>query len=143
MIGLTKFSDAELKQELEQREQERRRRLVIPDSPVGWWKVSTEGDCEGKSTRDLGLHYGHIGDIALALAGASYYALSFSPASDPRQIDETGNRRETALIGVMQIANISSNTLNDQELDSLRKFFGPKWKLSAGNYYQSVRIEKK
>ena len=43
-----------------------------------YWKVSTEGDCEGRSTRDLGVHYGYLDDIAFSLADQSYYALKFS-----------------------------------------------------------------
>ena len=35
----------------------------------GTFKVTTEGDCEGKSTRDLGVHTGYIDEIAFALAG--------------------------------------------------------------------------
>lgn len=38
------------------------------DNPFGIWHVTTEGDCEGRSTRDLGIHEGYIDEIALALA---------------------------------------------------------------------------
>ncbi len=48
-------------------------------SPVGWWTVSTEGDVEGRSTRDLGTHYGHVAEIALFLADKSFYSLHFMP----------------------------------------------------------------
>ena len=30
------------------------------DNPFGIWHVTTEGDCEGRSTRDLGIHEGYI-----------------------------------------------------------------------------------
>jgi hypothetical protein len=54
----------------------------FPDSPVGWWKVTTEGDCEGRTTRDLGIFYGHIVDIAAGLANkCTEYSLQFEPAS--------------------------------------------------------------
>lgn len=43
----------------------------------GFWKVTTEGDCEGRSTRDLGMHFGFIDDIAFALADQCYYSLCF------------------------------------------------------------------
>lgn len=42
-----------------------------------FWKVTTEGDCEGRSVRDLGTHFGYIDDIAFALADKSYYSLCF------------------------------------------------------------------
>lgn len=49
-------------------------------NPVGWWNVTTEGDVEGRTTRRLGAHYGHIADIALTLADQTCYSLQFEPA---------------------------------------------------------------
>jgi hypothetical protein len=43
----------------------------------GTWKVTTEGDCEGRSTRDLGTHTGYLDEIAFALAKDVYYSLRF------------------------------------------------------------------
>lgn len=48
------------------------------ESPIGWWNVTTEGDCEGRSVRDLGTFYGHVAEIALATEGC-YYSLKFEP----------------------------------------------------------------
>lgn len=47
--------------------------------PVQVWRVTTEGDCEGRTTRDLGEFYGHIAEIAFSLADKVYYSLHFSP----------------------------------------------------------------
>lgn len=47
----------------------------MSDSPVGWWEVTTEGDCEGRSTTKLGIHYGHVAEIALSLRAG--YSLRF------------------------------------------------------------------
>lgn len=49
------------------------------ESPVGWWRVTTEGDVEGRTTKTLGDFYGHVAEIAFALAKESFYALEFSP----------------------------------------------------------------
>lgn len=49
--------------------------------PVGWWCVSTEGDCEGKSTEELGEHFGHVVEIALELSARSSYKLTFRKSS--------------------------------------------------------------
>lgn len=46
-------------------------------NPKAFWKVTTEGDCEGRSVCDLGTHFGYIDDIAFALADKSYYSLCF------------------------------------------------------------------
>ena len=35
-------------------------------NPYGIWIVTTEGDCEGRSTRHLGVFQGYIDDIAFA-----------------------------------------------------------------------------
>lgn len=44
----------------------------------GLWHVTTEGDCEGRSTKDLGTHEGFLDEIAFSLAGAVEYGLQFS-----------------------------------------------------------------
>lgn len=49
------------------------------ESPVGFWKVYTEGDCEGRTITQLGYWYGHVVEIAFYLANKSYYSLSFEP----------------------------------------------------------------
>ena len=55
------------------------------DSPVGWWKVTTEGDCEGRSTNQLGTHYGHVVEIALSITGGCGYSFRFEKAKSPQQ----------------------------------------------------------
>ncbi len=54
-------------------------------TPVRWWEVSTEGDCEGKSSKHLGIHYGHIAEIAFSLGNQGGYQLYF----EPREMDST------------------------------------------------------
>ena len=51
--------------------------------PYGLWEVSTEGDCEGRSVRKLGIFRGNYQDIAFALADKCYYVLWF------KKLDET------------------------------------------------------
>lgn len=43
----------------------------------GYWRVTTEGDCEGRSTTHLGTFKGHIDEIAYSLASKVYYKLEF------------------------------------------------------------------
>lgn len=50
------------------------------DSSYGLWKVTTEGDCEGKTTRNLGIYEGNISDIAFYLKNKCEYSLRFSQA---------------------------------------------------------------
>ena len=46
----------------------------------GLWEVSTEGDCEGRSIKRLGLWEGFVDTIALHLAPKAMYHLWFSLA---------------------------------------------------------------
>lgn len=44
----------------------------------GTWHVTTEGDVEGRSVNDLGIHTGSIIDIARKLSPYCYYTLRFN-----------------------------------------------------------------
>ena len=51
-----------------------------PMNTIGWWRVTTEGDVEGRSTTRLGLHYGHPVDIAYKLRiNVGSWSLHFEP----------------------------------------------------------------
>ena len=96
------------------------------------WKVTTEGDCEGKSTRDLGIHEGYLEDIAFSLAPKAMYSLTF------RLIDTKGalplpNRTEVSvqLIGPSGIFNVPLLMQMLKEADV---------KCEKGRYYESVRL---
>ena len=62
----------------------------------GFWEVTTEGDCEGKSVSRLGIYEGYIDEIALALADRCYYSLCFRPI-DPRALDLTPKRKSVEI----------------------------------------------
>lgn len=68
----------------------------MSDYSYGLWHVTTEGDCEGRSTKDLGVHEGHLDDIAFALAGACYYSLRFEPV-DPNEWSNHQPRTEVCV----------------------------------------------
>ena len=55
-------------------------------SPIGLWRVTTEGDCEGKTVHDLGIYEGHIVDIARHLSEEVFYDLHFTPAQKASEI---------------------------------------------------------
>lgn len=54
----------------------------------GTWKVTTEGDCEGRSVRDLDTYEGYIDELAFALADKCYYELTFHAVRAP-ELDMT------------------------------------------------------
>ena len=53
----------------------------------GTFEVTTEGDCEGRSIRNLGIHTGYIDEIAFALADKCYYTLKFQLVEPPTPLD--------------------------------------------------------
>jgi hypothetical protein len=52
------------------------------DNLYGIWVVTTEGDCEGKSTKTLGCYRGFVDEIAFRLADKAYYALTFTESDE-------------------------------------------------------------
>lgn len=58
---------------------------VTEYSVYGTFQVTTEGDCEGRTTRDLGIYTGYIDEIAFALADKCYYKLCFTKV-EPKKI---------------------------------------------------------
>lgn len=73
----------------------------------GLWNVTTEGDCEGRSTKNLGDFEGNIDEIALHLADKCYYSLRFTLISPPEftTYKPTGDSVNVSL-------DIKSNTWN-------------------------------
>lgn len=43
----------------------------------GTWTVTTEGDCEGKTVKNLGVHKGYVDEIAFHFADKAFYSLQF------------------------------------------------------------------
>ena len=82
----------------------------------GTFKVTTEGDCEGKSIRHLGTFTGYIDEIAFALADKCYYSLNFSLVS-PEELDMTP-KRDTVNVTL----NIDSGTW-DMKPEERVKYF--------------------
>lgn len=75
-------------------------------NPMGTWKVTTEGDCEGRSVQDLGIFTGYVDEIALALADRCYYSLEFTaiePTTVPLQQNSVAKEVHVHF-------NVSSNT---------------------------------
>jgi hypothetical protein len=133
------ISDADLQAEILRRAEEKRKRFIYPESPIGWWYVTTEGDCEGKSTKQLGTFHGHICEIALGLAGAAYYKLHFQAVAEPTYLLDP---KDSTTVSVQSIADIAGNTVSEIEAKRLAKFFGPEWKVESHNFFQTIKVSK-
>ena len=82
----------------------------------GTFKVTTEGDCEGKSIRDLGVYTGYIDEIAFALADKCFYTLCFALV-EPTTLDLTP-KKDTVKISL----NIDSGVWDFNGADAMDYF---------------------
>ena len=104
----------------------------------GLWHVTTEGDCEGRTTKDLGVHEGHLDDIAFALASAAYYSLHF------KRLYSSGYKAIPPGIEVSVLLSIESKTW-DLTPPARRAYFesmlaGRNVSVSDGKYFASVKL---
>lgn len=86
-------------------------------SVYGTFKVTTEGDCEGKSVRDLGTYTGYIDEIAFALADKCEYKLHFKQVH-PEELDMTLPKRDKVEISL----DIDSG-IWDLNVDNAKEYF--------------------
>lgn len=93
-------------------------------SPVGWWSVTTEADCEGRTTCYLGAFYGHVAEIAFSLADKCLYSLLFTPQR-AMPAPQTSPVYTAARNGVWISLNIDSGTWNLRDKDRVKWF--EKW----------------
>lgn len=116
------------------------------NSPIGWWNVTTEGDEEGRSTRQLGLHYGHVAEIAFWLAIHNFYKLTFEakgliPLNTAiMRYEATARSVYIALDYTSKIDDLSK----DEQVKWFTNWFGdtdPKITITTGCYYNSVKLE--
>lgn len=108
---------------------------------VGLWKVTTEGDCEGKSTRDLGVWEGNVADIALYLAPKAMYDLCFKSF----EIQTPGApQRDCVTVSF----DIDSNTWpmdmqNKERVEVMRELFADTdYTIEEGSSYASFTIRR-
>lgn len=142
VTDLSHVSNSELEAELRRRKQTPPGPAFAfnedwPDTAVGWWKITTEGDCEGKTTRDVAIAFGHLGDLALKYANKAMYGLHFEPA--------VALTEDAAEVANVQLA-IGSGTWtknNDAAvMQAISKWLGPGYSVGPCNYYCSYTIER-
>lgn len=107
----------------------------------GWWKVSTQGDCEGRTTTQLGTHYGYLDEIAFQLGGQAYYHLNFEAVDRPIPADFT---KPSVCVHIQ--LGIDSGTWDlksNERVDAIQKILaGRPVTVEESNYYASVVIKK-
>ncbi len=107
----------------------------------GTWNVTTEGDCEGKSTSHLGTYTGFLDEIALHLADKCYYSLQFDAAE--RVVDFKPTKKSVHIS-----FGISSKTWDmggETRVAYFRRIFKdrPNIEVKDGQFYASVEISNR
>lgn len=122
---------------------ENRELLLKPpyDNVCGVWVVTTEGDLEGRTRKDLGIHAGYIDDIAKELACSCYYSLHFEYVGEYRELD---NDKEIKEVNVM--FSIESGLWDadpDELAEVISKLFNKYNRpvtVERGNYFASFKL---
>ncbi len=108
----------------------------VPSS-FGRWHVTTEGDVEGRSTNDLGVHDGHIDDIAFRLAGRAGYSLHFSAAEE---LPEPSSAKEVTISFGSGFRNVSSLSTLERGNFAYDLFKGRPVRVKDSSFYGSVTL---
>lgn len=93
------------------------------------WKVCTEGDCEGKTIKNLGTFRGNIVEIAKALASKSFYQLRFTEITTDKLV--YGTLKNSVHFSV----NAANRDFLKRELDKAGV------KVSDSDFYSAVRLD--
>jgi hypothetical protein len=110
----------------------------LPEA-YGTWEVTTEGDCEGRTTTHLGTHTGYLDDIAFALADRQYYGLQFKPV-------ELLNLKKVPPKATQVNVSLSIDTgtwdlKGEERANAFRQILkGRKTRVSSSKYYACVTL---
>lgn len=90
-------------------------------NPFGAWRVTTEGDVEGRTTEDLGTYTGYLDFIAYHLADKAVYGLEFKKIPMKPSIQPIKTRKTLEKVEVHVQLNIESGTWGMNPEDRVRK----------------------
>lgn len=104
-------------------------------NPYGVWEVTTEGDCEGRSTKRLGRHEGNIFDIAKSLGSQSFYSLNFKRVGylDVALINQPKKQKDVHI-------TINDNGKRIDDITKIMKSAPEDVIVGQSNYHSCVKI---
>lgn len=114
------------------------------NNPIGVWRVTTEGDCEGRTTRDLGIYEGHIVDIAAALGRFAYYSLHFRRVEEAKLPPVPDGAQRVPI--VLDIESGTWGMSPTERADHIANMLGPHPRLlevAKGGIYAGVTLVMK
>ena len=107
--------------------------------PYGYWHVTTEGDCEGRTTKDLGYHKGYLDAIARDLSGNAFYRLQFT-VEHPDKINIQRKPRNNVHIS-LDIASKTWDLDSKTRVEAIAKLLKDRpVKVTESNYFASVLL---
>jgi hypothetical protein len=106
--------------------------------PYGVWEVTTEGDDDGRTIKNLGIHCGYVDEIALMLSSACFYSLKFS------RVTYTKSNVGSSVSVVLDIESGTWDLSKEDRVDWFKKFFAERdVDVEPGDYFASVVVRRR
>lgn len=129
-----------LRKEIEDKTQELKR---LEDEkgfdPMGLWSFSTEGDVEGRSTKDLGVYNGNIFDGIKLYAPKQYYKLSVRRVGNcSKDVLNQKNKTEAHVKIYDDYIQIHDK---EDTMNKLQKHLPSNVTMKNSNHYGAIKLE--
>ena len=112
-------------------------------NPYGLWEVTTEGDCEGRSKKGLGIFEGYLDDIAFYLANKAYYTLEFKKISIPRISHEDVSMEKSEVDVLLDSSSGTWDMSSEKRVLEFKKLLSRRnVHVTKGQFYASVKLSQ-
>ena len=112
-------------------------------NPYGLWEVTTEGDCEGRSKKGLGIFEGYLDDIAFYLANKAYYTLEFKKISIPRISHEDVSMEQSEVDVLLDSSSGTWDMSSEKRVLEFKKLLSRRnVHVTKSQFYASVKLSQ-
>ena len=112
-------------------------------NPYGTWRVTTEGDCEGRTIKQLGVHTGYVDEIAFALGSQGGYKLQFQRI-DPASLKLNMTPKQKEIHISFDIDSCTWDLNNAQRVNLMKEVFKNRdVRVEPSNYYAAFKLVSK
>ena len=112
-------------------------------NPYGLWEVTTEGDCEGRSRKGLGVFEGYLDDIAFYLANKAYYTLEFKKISIPRISHEDVSMEQSEVDVLLDSSSGTWDMSSEKRVLEFKKLLSRRnVHVTKSQFYASVKLSQ-
>ena len=140
-MTISKFTSEELRNELNRRDSIPKIKSFgddWPKSPINLWKITTEGDCEGRSINHIATERGHFAELALKYSGYTCYTLTIEPVTPT---NDDPNPRDDVSVTFGSYSNATKGMNMEEKILSVSDWLGDDYDVTIGNY-NGVKITK-